>query len=304
MHKFIAFPYAVIKKYGEDSGGYMAALLTYYGFLSLFPLLLVAVSVLQLVLHSHPSIQSTVLQHATQYFPVVGNQLDTTVHARGGTGIALAIGILLTLWGAKGIADVFQNNLNLIWGIPKLHRPRFPKNGLKSLAIIILGGFGLVVAAFLSGFASNLDRLFIFRVLSILVSVSVLLGIFWLIFKLGLAYSNINKRALLRSAVIAAVGIQILQIIGGLLVTRELHNLKHLYGTFAVTLGLLFWIYLQARVFIYAAVAGVVYDKKLWPRSLVTNELTDADKRSIADQAKRERSIVPERIGVGFKGKQ
>ncbi|MGH7156773.1 MAG: YihY/virulence factor BrkB family protein [Candidatus Saccharimonadales bacterium] len=300
-HKFIGFSYAVQKKYSEDNGGYQAALLTYYGFLSLFPLLLVAVSVLQIILHSHPSIQSDVLRHITQYFPIVGNQLDTTVHGRGGTGVALVIGILLTAWGAKGVADVFQYNLNHSWGVPRVHRPGFPKGDLKSLAIIVLGAIGLAVAAFLSGFASNIDRLFIFRILSVLVSLIVLLGIFWLIFKLGLAYSNINKKALLYSVVVAAVGVQILQIIGGLLVTRELRNLKHLYGTFAATLGLLFWIYLQARVFMYAAATGAVYDKKLWPRSLVGSELTDADRRSIADQAKKERSIVPERIGVGFK---
>lgn len=260
-----------------------------------------AVSVLQIVLHSHPGIRSDVLQHATQYFPVVGEQLSSNVHSKGGTGVALAVGILLTLWGAKGIADVFQYNLNHIWGVPKVKRPGFPIGPLKSVGIVILGGIGLVVASFLSSFAASLNRGFGFRVLSVLISLALLLGLFWLIFKLGLAYSQVNKRALLRSASIAAVGVQILQIIGGYLITHELSNLKHLYGTFAATLGLLFWIYLQARIFMYAAAAGVVYDKQLWPRRLVANKLTVADRRALADQAKRERSIVPEKIGVDFK---
>lgn len=288
------------KKYGDDNCGYLAGLLTYYGFLSLFPLLLVAVSVLQIVLRSHPNIRSDVLRHATQYFPVVGNQLGSSVHSRGGNDAALIVGIVLTLWGAKGIADVFQYSLNHIWSIPRLDRPGFPKGGLKSLAIVILGGIGLVVASFLSSFAAGINRELIFRIFSIIVSLIVLAGLFWLIFKLGLAYSNINKRALLRSAITAALGIQILQLVGGVLITHELKNLNHLYGTFAATLGLLFWIYLQARVFMYAAVTGAVYDKKLWPRSLDIKNLTDADRRALAELAKRERTILPEKIGVNF----
>jgi hypothetical protein len=45
-HRWLAFPVAVVKKYGEDQGGHRAALLAYYGFFSLFPLLLVAVTLL------------------------------------------------------------------------------------------------------------------------------------------------------------------------------------------------------------------------------------------------------------------
>lgn len=300
-HAAPGFIYAVLKKYGDDSGGYMAGLLTYYGFLSLFPLLLVAVSVLQIVLHSHPGIRDKVLQHATQYFPVVGEQLGSSVHGKGGTGAALIIGIILTLWGAKGIADVFQYNLNRTWGVPKVSRPGFPKGPLRSLAIIILGGIGLVVASGLSSIASKIDKGFIFRILSVIISFIVLWGLFWIIFKLGLSYSRATKKALLYSALVAAVGVQILQIAGGYLITHELSNLKHLYGTFAATLGLLFWIYLQARVFMYAAVTGVVYDKKLWPRSLIESKMTAADRRALVDQAKKERSVIPQKIGVNFK---
>jgi YihY family inner membrane protein len=303
-HKATAFIYAVIKKYGEDSGGYQAALMTYYGFLSLFPLLLVATSVLQIILHSHPNIKNDVIQHATNYFPVLGEQLQTNVHTRHGAGVALAIGILLTLWGAKGVADVFQYSLNQIWQVPFIKRPGFPKGAIKSLAVIVLGGIGLIVASLLSGFAAGLDRGFLLRIFASLVSIGVLYWVFWLVFRIGLAGSaRVSHAALLRSAITAAIGIQILQILGGYLVTHELGKLKHLYGTFAVTLGLLFWIYLEARVVIYAAEVGAVYDKQLWPRSLTNDDLTEADRQVHKGRAKKEQSIIPEKIAVGFKSK-
>lgn len=304
-HKTIGFTYAVLKKYSDDSGGYQAALITYYGFLSLFPLLLVGTSTLQIVLHAHPSAKDSIISHATQYFPVLGEQLQTNVHNVSGAGVALIIGIVLTLWGAKGVADVFQYSLNHIWQVPKLKRPGFPKGPIKSLGVIIFGGIGLIAAAFLSGYATSLDRTFALRIVASLVSISVIFGVFWIIFKLGIASSaRVSNRALLRSALTIAIGVQALQIVGGFLVTHELGKLKHLYGTFAATLGLLFWIYLQARMLIYAIEAGSVYDKQLWPRSLTEDNLTEADKRAYSHYAKRERYILPEKIEVGFKDKE
>lgn len=298
----MGFSYAVIKKYGEDGGGYQAALVTYYGFLSLFPLLLVGTSVLQILLHSYPNIRDSVIQQATQYFPVLGDQLATNIQGLSGAGFAIVIGVLLTLWGAKGVADAFQVSLNHIWHVPMVRRPGFPKNSLKSLAIIIFGGLGLMGASFLSGLAVGLDKSIILTVISILISVVILVGIFWVLFKIALAGSaKAGRTVLLRSALTAAVGIQILQIIGGYLVTNELSKLKNLYGAFAITLGLLFWIYLQAKVVMYAAEVGVVYDKKLWPRSLNQDELTDADRQIYRELAKKERFVVPEKIGVEFK---
>ncbi len=303
-HKFPGFLYAVQKKYGDDNGGQQAAMLTYYGFLSLFPLLLVAASTLQFVLHSHPGIRDDVIRHATQYFPALSDQLQSNVKSLNGAGAGLAIGILLTLWGAKGVADVFQSAMNHIWGIPRVERPGFPKGPLKSLGIVVVGGLGFIAASFLSGFATGLDRIFILRLVPILIAVAVLFGLFWFLFKWGLAHSsNVTHRPLVISSLAAAILIEALQIIGGYLVNHQLNNFKHLYGTFAVTLGLLFWIYLQARVVLYAAEAGVVDSKTLWPRSLVQEHLTDADKRAYGRQAKKEKFVPPEDIDVDFQNK-
>lgn len=300
-HRLTAFIFAVQKKYGEDDGGQQAAMLTYYGFLSLFPLLLVATSILQIFLHSHANIRQDVIHTATKYFPVLGDQLQSNVHTLRGAGIALAVGIVLTLWGAKGVADVFQSTMNHIWGIPRYRRPGFPKGPLKSIGIMALGGIGFIVAAALSGYAASLDKLFLFRVVSVVISAGILFSVFWLLYKWGLANStHVSRHAFAISSASAAIGMEILQVVGGYLVTHQLHHLKQLYGTFAATLGLLFWIYLQARVVLYAAEAGVVSNKKLWPRGLVQENMTDADKRAYRRQAKKEKFVPPEDINVGF----
>lgn len=269
--------------------------MTYYGFLSLFPLLLVASSIVQIALHSRPDIQEKVIHYLTQYFPAgLSDQLLSSIKDLHGVSFAIIVSVLLIIWGAKGVADVFQYSLNHIWRVPRAERPGFPKGYARSFAIIVIGGLGFAVAAFLSGFTANIDRTPGSRIVSSLTIVAVLLAVFWSLFKLGLApAARAGNRALLRSSLFAAISTAILQIIGGYLVTHQLSKLKLLYGSFAITLGLLFWIYLQARLFIYAVEVGVIYEKGLWPRSLTGKNLTDADKKVLAQQPK---TSIPEKI--------
>jgi YihY family inner membrane protein len=268
-HRFLGFTYAVIKKHGEDKGGHLAALLTYYGFLSLFPLLLVGSAILQILSFNDSEFKQAVISHATQYFPVLGQQLQSNLESLGGTKAVLFISIIFTLWGAKGIADIFQFTFNTIWNVPNQKQPGFIKRSLKSLGIIILGGGGFIIAAFLSGFAAGLNHETIYRIIPILISTVLLLCIFLALFKWALASPReYRDAAVFRSALFAAVGTELLQIIGGYLVTRQLGHLNSFYGSFGVTLALLFWIYLQSQVIVYAAEVGSVFDKTKWPRNL------------------------------------
>lgn len=247
----------------------MAALLTYYGFLSLFPLLLVGSAILQILSFNNSGFKDTVINHATQYFPVLGEHLQSNLESLSGTKAVLFISIVFTIWGAKGIADIFQFSLNHIWGVPHPDRPGFIKRSLKSLGIILLAASGFIAAAFLSSLATTYNQDAVFRTLSILVSVSVLFCVFWALFKWGLAGPKAYKeKAVMYSAVCAAIGIQLLQTIGVLLVSRQLKHLNTFYGSFGATLALLFWIYLQAQIVVYAAEIGSVFDKGKWPRNL------------------------------------
>jgi uncharacterized BrkB/YihY/UPF0761 family membrane protein len=92
----------------------------------------------------------------------------------------------------------------------------------------------------------------------------------------------------------------VLQAGGGYLVGHQLKNTSQVYGTFALVLGLLAWIYIGVQVSIYAAELNTVIANRLWPRSIVQPPLTDADRRSLAAQVTEEQRRPEQQVGVSF----
>jgi membrane protein len=283
-HAWLAFPIAVWKKFSEDQAGNLAALMAYYAFASLFPLLLVFVTVLDLVLHGDPALRDKLLDSAFSQFPGMKQHLAANVHSLGKTGLALAAGLLFAFLGARGVANAAQNALNRVWGVPFSRRPRFPWNQLRSLAIILGVGLGVIVTSLLSGLAAGTGHVITgagANVATAIVSLAANVGLFWLAFRLATA-NEITTRELFPGALGSAVVWQILQLVGGYFVGHELARSSSLYGTFGIVLGLLTWLYLQAQVTLYAVEATVVRARKLWPRSLAPPPLTPQDLRAYA----------------------
>ena len=278
---FAAFCYAVIKKYGDDQAGYQAALLTYYAFLSLFPLLLVVTTLTQIVATSHPHFQASVIHATTSYFPVLGSQLSSHVHSLHRSGFALVVGILFSFYGARGVADAFRSGVNHIWQVPRAERDGFPKSALKSLSIIIIGGSGFIIASISAGLAAGVGHELIFRLLSIVLDIFILFWVFNWLLNISLP-RHVSLKDTRTGAIAAAVGLVIMQSLGGYVLSRELKSLDALYSYFAIALGLLFWIYLQAQVLYYSIEISAVHAQRLWPRSLSGHDPTAADNKAIA----------------------
>ena len=266
-HGVLGFPLAVVKKYGSDQAGYQSALLTYYGFWSLFPLLLVLTTVLQLLLRHESHLRERIITAATTYFPTFGTQLQNNIHLSGKTGLALVIGVLAALYGARGVADAFRNSVNHIWHIPLTERSGFVGSIGRSLGILFFGGLGLIAAAIIAGFITSAGHGIAFRLLAAALNLVVVFFTLLIMTHLALA-RPVPKRAVWLSAAVAAIGLAILQSVGSLLLIRELKNFNNLYGTFAVVLGLLFWLYTEAQVLTWALETGTVYGRHLWPRPL------------------------------------
>jgi len=286
-HTWLAFPVAVWKKFGDDQAGNLAALIAYYGFAALFPLLLVLVTVLDIVLRNNPSLKDKVLDSAFGQFPVIGPQLQSSVHGLNETGPALVIGLVLTFLGARGVAGAAQNALNTVWGVPMFRRPGFPWNMLRDIALILAVGIGLLATTLLSGLAGSAANFLGTggQVATIVVSLVLNIGVFWYGFRLATA-KEIGTREMLPGAVLAAVIWQILQLLGTFLVAHTLARSSSLYGVFGIVLGLLAWLYLQAQFTLYAIEANVVHARRLWPRSLAPPPLTEVDARAYAMYAK------------------
>lgn len=297
-HSLFGFIYAVVKKYGEDNAGYLGAVITYYGLLSLFPLLIVFTSLSQLLLRNDPSLRNRLSSSVTHYFPIIGNQLQQGIHSPKRTGIALIISLLVMLYGARGIASAFQYSLNSLWHTPSFKQPPFLKNLARSFGIIGAGGIGLIAAVFLSSYTVALGHAIVIKILATLLSVVILWLMFIILFKLAVA-GHKHIHSVITGAAVAAVGIQILQTGGGAILAHELKGLNNIYGTFALVIGLLFWIYLQAEVVLYAAEVQVVKNYHLFPRSL-QGSLTDSDKLAYTRYAKGTRQNKDEKIDVHF----
>ncbi len=294
-HTSLAFPYAVIKKYGDDEAGYQAALLAYYGFLSLFPLLIVTTAVIQRLSANDARLRQQFLDGVMSYFPALGDNLVASLNTPSKTGFALAIGLLLTFYGAKGVADAVQHALNHVWAVARPRRVGFPKATLRSFGILLFAGFGFLVAAGLNSYASASDHALFVRFVLGTGGFVALFGVFWGVFTFG---SSARKRpvANIPGALFAAVGFLVLQSIGGYLVTQQLRSQTGLNAQFAVVLALLFWIYLQAKVFLYAVEINTVRVHKLWPRSVSPKPPLPADEKAYDLYRKRETFVDDEPV--------
>lgn len=288
QHNWLGFPFAVIKKYGDDDAGYQAALLTYYGFLSLFPLLLILATVVAVIPGHSRHLQQTIIDSTTHYFPVLGTQLGGHVETIHKTGSALLFGILFALYGARGVADAFRHSVNHIWRVPRRLRTGFPKSLIQSLSLIIIGGSGFILAALISGFAAAAGRGIVFGALSVTINIFILFWLFQFLLQVSLP-QHVPLKDTRAGAVSAAIGLTILQVVGGYLLTRELKSLDAVNSYFAIALGLMFWIYLQAQTMYYSIEIASVKSGGLWPRGIDGNNKTAIDKQIYAQELAKEK---------------
>ncbi len=277
--RWLAFGLAAWKKFGDDQAGNLAALIAYYAFVAIFPLLLVLVTVLKLVLRHDPALRERLVSSALANYPVIGDQLKQSVTVLDQTGAALVIGLIFVFLGARGVAGAAQNALNAAWEVPFSARPGFPWALLRSVSLIVVVGIGQIVTVTLSGIAGGAGHLISgvgAHIATVAVSLLLNIGLFWIGFRLATAPS-VAMRDLRLGALIAGPAWQVLQLAGGYVVAHQLARASSLYGTFGIVLGLLAWLYLQAQITLYAVEINVVQVRKLWPRSLFPPPLTPQD---------------------------
>jgi membrane protein len=278
-HRWLSFGVAAWKKFGDDQAGNLAALLAYYAFAAIFPLLLVLVTILDITLRGDPALHDRLLDSALAQYPIIGTQLKQNVHALGQTGPALVIGLVFTFLGARGIAGAAQTAFNTAWGVPRPDRPGFPWSLLRSICLIVVVGVGQIVTVTISGIAGGAGHLISgadAAVGTVAVSLLLNMGLFWLGFRLATS-AAVTTRDLRLGAFTAAIAWQALQLAGGYVVAHLLHRSSELYGTFGLVLGLIAWLYLQAQITMYAVEMNVTAARKLWPRSLFPPPYTEQD---------------------------
>ena len=282
-HRPLAIGFGVIKKFGDDRAGSLAALIAYYGFLAIFPLLLLLTTVLGFAMERNRALNRSVLRSALRDFPIVGQQLGQAIHPLQGNALALAGGIVGLIWGSLGVTQAGQLAMAEVWNVPGVDRPPFVTRLLRGFCLLGVFGVGLVATtliASLSAFGGGLPV----KAAGVALSVALNVGLFVLAFRV-LTVRDVPTRSLVPGAILGGICWSLLQVLGAYLVGHQLRHASQVYGYFASVLGLVSWLFLGAQLTLYAAEANVVWARRLWPRSIVQPPLTDADKRAFDDIA-------------------
>jgi membrane protein len=307
-HRPLGFPLAVVYKFFDDQGSYLAVIVTYYAFVAIFPMLLISSSVLGFVLQGNEDLQKAVLQSALREFPIVGTQLATPQGLQGSTA-AVIVGTLAALYGVIGLGQALQNAVNVTWGVPRNRRPNPFRGRLRSGALLSLAG--LTVLSFatltvlagsqasLSGVADNMGWLVSIG------SILVLTAMLTLCLRPG-TRPRPPFRKIIPGAFFTALGWHLLERLGGIYVNDVLAKTSEVNGVFALTLGLIGLIYAASMIAVIGAELNSVIAYRLYPRSLLAlftdsaTDLTPADHRAYAMYAQAQRHKTAETIEVTF----
>jgi len=294
----LSFPFAVVKKFGEDDAGSLAALVAYYGFFSIFPLLLAMTSVLGFVLRGDEDLQRRIVDSTVAQLPVVGRQISENVGSLHGSTVAVVLGLAGALWAGLGVVQAMQKAMNSVWDVPMRERPNALESRLRALVTLVVFGLAMIVTTLGVSISTAAQTIEPFdAIVAAVVSVLINSLIYLMAFKV-LTDRPLGWRELLPGAVVGGVAFTVLQLVGGALVGRNVRGASDTYGTFAVVIGLLAWLYLLAQVSVAAAEVNVVAARRLWPRALLADDLTDADHRALRQHADVEERVEQEKVAV------
>jgi membrane protein len=298
-HASVALPVAIVRKFLDDRGSNLAALVAYFAFFSFFPLLLVFVSVLGFVLQDDPSLREDVVDSALARIPVVGAQLGDEIEPLTGSTAALVIGLAAALWAGLGVTLALGRAFAKISDVPRFEQRGAVGARVRGLAVLAVIGAGLIASTVFAGFtiggrvgdgaeqAGALAGVFAVNFAALFAAFALLTG------------RPVRVRELLPGVTLSAVGGLLLQSLGSWYVGLAITRASDTYGTFALVIGLLSWFLLGSHLLLIAAELNVVLRRRLWPRSLA-GALTPADRVALERSALAAQRDARQQIVVSF----
>ena len=287
----IAVAVATFKKYSEDRSSNMAAMIAFWGFFSIFPLLIVLITCLAWFLPADD--KTSVLGHVAKMLPLLE---PSSIAGLSGSWWVLAIGLLTALWAGTGVVRTAQFAFDSVWEVPFHERPGLAKQTIRSLWVLGTIGVGLVLTTLLSGFivgSSNGVHLGpVGHVAGFVLAAALNVGIFIAAFRL-LTERAEGIREVLPGALLSGVAFFILQQLSALIVSHYLQNAQATYGHFATVITILWWFYIQSIITLLGAQLNVVLKEGFYPRSLTGPPRTSADQR-VHEAYAQERTYHPD----------
>jgi membrane protein len=308
----------VVRAYGRytnDGGDRLAASVTYFAFLSFFPLVALAFSITGFVVDAYPDLQDELTSKINDYLPGLADKLDVGSIGGAKVGVGL-LGLLGLVLAGLAWIDAMRDAIRLMWH-QNIDVGNVVTRRVKDLGVLAGLGLMLLASTVVTSLATSATGWFLDWVglsgstvakwftgalalaLALAIDLIVFLYLFW-----RLAGTTIMKRRVLRGALLGAVGVELLKIAGTWLIARTTTN--PVYGTFAVIVGLLIWINIVMRwtLFVSAWTVTAPYSSDVLPSGTAEHAVTGDDDvgtssmdGSRADPAVRADPVVSGRSG-------
>lgn len=260
---------AMLAHYGSVNGSGQAGAVTFFGFLSFFPILAIAFFVVGLLAGVYPEIRSQMVQAVNEVLPgVIGSgsgqmPLSSVEDASGAVGV---IGLVGVLYSGLGWLSGMRLSLEVMFAVPRQDKPNFVFGKLRDLATLGLIGVTLLVSVALSGAVTGFSGAILEAVgidagstvpalglnllghaLAIMASTVLIFSMFSLL----VTDPHIPRSALVRGALLGAVGFEVLKLAANLLLAQT--RGQPAFQAFGVALILLVWINYFSRLVMYSA---------------------------------------------------
>jgi uncharacterized BrkB/YihY/UPF0761 family membrane protein len=294
QHGMLGFPYAVIKKYGDDDGGREAALITYYGFLSIFPLLLLGVAILSRVLADNPELRQRLITAIVP--PALRSTVENSLTTLPTSTVAFIAGLIGLLFSGTGVVFSAYQTLNHVAAVPRRLRAGFASRYVRVFVMLVTLLLGALAVGALTVVVTALPGLpGAERAVAVLGSAVVIFAVLLFGARLLLARPA-PVRALWPAAVLGAAAVTLVLNLGTPLLAGLVRKAGPVYGSFATVAGMFALLYLVSQALVYSAEVAAVRFAGLWPRALDLNRPTTADTRALALLAREQERIPAARI--------
>ncbi len=250
-------------RYGELKGNNLAASVAFQSFVSIFPLMLVIVGVLGFLAAGDVDVTGKIVSNlglTGEAAKIIGNAVSAAAENKAATA---PIGLVGLLWSGLGLVNAIQYALDQVWQVEDrgMKDKAFGLMWLVGAAVLFVGSAAVTtVINWLPGVVAPLG---------ILAGLVVSFGLWLWTFKV-LPNRKMPWRALVPGALVGAVGMEILKVVGAIYVPRTVANSSALYGSLGVVFAVLAWLLLFSRLVLYSAVLNVIR----WERRMGTVETT------------------------------
>lgn len=308
-HPPLGFALGVLYKAFDDRAPYLAALVTYYAFVSIFPLLLLFVSIMGFVLQSDPSLRVHIVNSAVGDLPAIGTLLKQNIQGFKGSTAGVVLGVIGVGYGGLGATQASQYAFNHIYAVPRNEQPNPLRSRVRSLGLLVILGTAILVSTGINVLIANRGSFSSpvgtgLAVIGYIASLALNVALFSVGFQV-LTATELRWRDVIAGGVVGGAMWEILQTLGSLYVVHEVRHGSALYGVFGVVLATIAWVYLVSLVAMLSAEINVVWERRLWPRSLLSPftdrmEPTAADLAAYESYARAPRFKGWQRIHVEF----